>query len=363
MRRTAVILAAVTAVLLAAACGGSPSDEQQGASLDDVLAAVDGLSGEQRVAGLLELIEAEGGDLNLYTSMSPSVVDPVVSAFEDAYDLNLAVYRADSEAVLQRLLEEAKAGFHGADAVESSGLELVVLGQEQLVTPYDSPAEAGLVEGVGHERWTTDRFNTFVVSWNTDLVPAGEVPGSWEELADPRWNGKLAIEAGDVDWYKTLWEYWVDGQGKSEEETDALFEAIARNALVVKGHTVMGELMAAGEFSVGVNYLHIVENLAADGAPLAWEPAVEPVFTRANGVGLVEGATHPAAAVLFADWLLGDGQEVLADVSVDPVRTDLVAGGNLERVPVDLESLGAEQAEWTDRYERLLILGQTAEGS
>jgi iron(III) transport system substrate-binding protein len=292
--------------------------------------------------------------------MSPSVVTPVIEAFEDAFGIDVALYRATSETVLARLTQEADAGFHGADVVESSGLEMVNLASEGILVPYDSPSLADVVPEALADGYTASRFNTFVVSWNTDLVPAGEEPKSWEELADPKWKGRLAIEASDVDWYKTLWEYWV-ANGKSEAEADALFEGIAANSLVIEGHTVMAELMAAGEVDVGVNYLHIVENVAAEGAPLAWQPAVQPVFPRANGVGLVRGAEHPAAALLFYDWLLSEGQEVLQAVNTTPVRKDLAGAAGLEQVPVDLESLAADQQGWSDRYDELLRLGQVVE--
>ncbi len=118
------------------------------------------------------------------------------------------------------------------------------------------------------------------------------MPTSWEELADPRWKGQLAIEAGDVNWYAALRDYWLE-QGKSEEEVDRLFEAIAGNALVVRGHTLLGQLMAAGEFAMGPNYLSRVDTFRKEGAPLAWQPAVEPLFPEPQGVGVVEGGPAP----------------------------------------------------------------------
>jgi iron(III) transport system substrate-binding protein len=343
--------------LVLAGCGGS-SGESDGESFESVFAAVDGLRGPARERKLLGLVEAEGGNLSFYTSMSSDVEEQVVEAFEDAYDLDVAVYRASSETVLQRLLEEAKAGFRGADIVESSGLEMFNLNREELLVPYDSPAAAELVPGTRYDGWLADRFNTFVVSWNTDLVEPGEQPRSWEDLADSKWHGRIGLEAGDVDWYKTLWEYWVEEGGKSRAEADRLFEAIARNSLVIKGHTVMGQLLAAGEFAVAPNYLHTTLNLMADGAPLAWEPAVEPIIPRPNGIGLIRDAKHPAAAVLFTDWLLGKGQEVLDEMNVDPAARAYATGSNLRETNVDLATLAAEQERWTERFDRLASLGK-----
>ena len=55
------------------------------------------------------------------------------------------------------------------------------------------------------------------------------------------------MELADYDWYLTLYEYWQQ-QGKSDGEIDKLFADMANGAKVVKGHTVMGELLSAGQF-------------------------------------------------------------------------------------------------------------------
>ncbi len=346
--------------LVLAGCGGSSAPKRSGEerSLADVLAAVDGLSGKERTDRLLELAGDEGEALTFYTSYSNSILADLADTFEDAYDVDVAVYRAGAEEVLQRLLEESRAGFRGADVVENNGLRMIAANADGLLEPYDSPSLASLAPGAAHEGWTADAVNAFALTWSTKLVREGEQPRSWEELADPRWKGKLALDVTDVDWYKTLWEHWID-QGKSEDEVERLFEGIARNARFVKGHTLNAQLQAAGEFELFVNYAHIADLLAREGAPLAWRPPVEPVMVRTDGVGIVDGARHPAAAALFVDWLLSDGQEVLAKAGV-AMRKDLIATEGAKAALVDLDSLASEQEEWSERYERLARLGAKA---
>jgi iron(III) transport system substrate-binding protein len=226
--------------------------------------------------------------------MTSDVVDGLAGAFEDEFDIEPSVYRADSETVLRRLIEEANAGFRGSDIVETNGPELASLSQEEILVSLDSPVNEALVENAVYDGWTTDRFNKFVISWNTEKVGESDRPQSWEDLADPKWDGQLALEPSDIDWYKTLWEYWVNEAGMSEQEVDEIFEQIAQDALFVKGHTLMGDLLAAGEFSVAAsNYSYLVENVKEEGAPVAWEPPIEPVISRPNGIALVRGAQHP----------------------------------------------------------------------
>jgi iron(III) transport system substrate-binding protein len=342
-------------LLVCGACGGEDAGDGDERGVAEVVAALEGLSGEARTAKLEELAEAEGGELSLYTSMTSGHDAAIAEGFEEAHGLDVAIFRSSTEGVMQRLLEEDDAGFAGADVVESNGVTMGILGGREMLDAYDSPSRARLLDGVLQDGWTESRTNTFVVSWNTELVAPAERPRAWEDLADPRWRGKLAIEAGDADWYMALRRYWTEEEGKSQEEADRLFEAIARNSIVFSGHSLVDELLAAGEFHVVVaNYLHIVRGSIEDGAPVAWEPTVEPVITRPEGVGILRSARHPATAMLFADWLLADGQEVIRELGRDPQRRDLVATGNAERYEVDTDAYVADEEKWLERFDRLL---------
>ena len=44
------------------------------------------------------------------------------------------------------------------------------------------------------------RLNVFVQAYNTKLVKKEELPKTWEDLADPKWKGRLGIEQEDSDW-------------------------------------------------------------------------------------------------------------------------------------------------------------------
>lgn len=368
-------------LVIVAACGSPPTAEQaqptaeaptdapatdgatgdgpaSGGDVDEVLAELEGLTGDERRTRLLELAQEEG-ELSLYTSMSGPIADEVSGIFEDDFGIAVGLYRASSETVLQRLLEEADAGFSGADVVETNGTELYALGSEGVLLPVESPVTEDLVEGAAFDGWTTTRFNLFAVSWNTDL--AEQPPTTWEELADPSWDGRVAMELSDADWYMSLHDYWIE-QGRSEDEIAQLFEGMADGALIVSGHTLMAQLLAAGEFaSATSNYSYIVQSLADEGAPVAWEPPVEPVIGRPNGVGLVQGVQHPAAALLFYEWMLTDGQDTLLEQNIDPSRQDLVTTGDAELVIVDLDQYAAERDMWNDQYEELLQLGEVLE--
>lgn len=356
MRRAAYIVVLLMAALVPSACGGA-NGGGDGQALEDVLAEVEGLTGRARTAKLVELAQAEGGELSLYTTTSTELATELTDAFEEAYDIGVSVYKTGGSAILQRLVEERDADFHGADVVETNGVNLRLLTDEETLVPYRSPSAAALVSGALFETWTADKFDTLLAAWNADNVSGDEVPESYEELAGPRWKGRLALEVEDSAWFKSLHDYWVRS-GKTSAEADRLFERIARNSVFLDGRALIRELLAAGEFDLAPSLqLHNVRDMIEDGAPLAYEPVVEPAFTRPDGVAIVDGAPHPAAAMLFIDWLLGDGQQVISDFGADAARRDLVVEPTLDRVAFDIDGYLAVEDEWTARWERLVRLG------
>ena len=354
----AVTLAAGAALVLSA-CGGSPtSSSGDGGGTEDsgpteaeqLYEEVRALSGQERRDRLVELAAEENG-LNLYTSMNADMVDAVTEAFSDEFDIDVSTYRAGSETVLQRILQEQDAGFAGNDIVETNGSELGALQQEDVMAPCISQELIDQVPEAGRgEDWTATRFNLFGPSWNTEIID--EPPTSWEDLADPKYDGQLALELGDYDWYMGLSDYWLE-QGKSQEEVDQLWADIVDGASVVKGHTVMAELMSAGQFGLASsNYTYIVENAKATGAPVETQPYVDPLIARPNGGSCMKTAENPATAMLFMDWLMQEGQATLAEEGATPAISD--EQFEVELYPVDGDKLLESGDEISSEYEDLL---------
>lgn len=368
---------------LAAACGGSPTDEQadpadpagseaaasggaaSGAEGEDVYEAVfaeiEGLEGQERTDRLVELAQEEGA-LNVYTS-NTDLADQA-DVFTEAYGIDVSVYRAQSNTVLQRLLQESEAGFAGADLYDSNAEELATANTEGLLRPYDGPVLDGLVEASVQEGWVGSRLNVFTVSWNADLVE--EPPTSLEDLADERFSGLTMMEPRAFEWYMALSGYLVEEGGMSQEEVDQLFSDIAANSVLVEGNTTHAQFLAAGEYGLSTSvYNHLVDELTDTGAPVVREPPVEPIVIRPNGIGLLRSAQNPASALLLFEWLLTDAQELLVEDFRVPAREELQQGSleGLETVTVDVEQLVAEGAEWEERYDELLGVAQgTVEG-
>ncbi|MFD7444445.1 ABC transporter substrate-binding protein [Streptomyces sp. NPDC059909] len=345
--------------LLLAGCGTPPSANTSDSKESEAYAKYEGLTGEERTEMLLAAAKKEGGVLDLYTSNTD--IQELVDGFEKAYPgIKVNAFRANSETVLQRILQEHGARKTRNDVVDTNDIELRAMNDEQLLHEYEGPALEGLKpEATKPEGWTAERFNAFVVGWNTKLVPKGKEPKNFADFAGPEWKGKLSVELGDWDWYMSMSTYLTEEKGMSQQEVDALFTKIAKNARLAKGHTVQGEMLGAGQFSVAMSvYSHTIDKAAEKGAPVAWRPPVEPVIMRPNGLALMKEPRHPAAALLWTDWVLTEGQKVIADSKRIPAAKEVP--GFKDPIPADTEvysldkSDASDNQKWNAAYDALL---------
>jgi iron(III) transport system substrate-binding protein len=265
--------------------------------------------GADRQSRLLQGARQENA-LTVYTSLTVEDITELAAAFEKKYGIKVKFWRASSEKIVQRIVTESRAGRFDFDVVETNGPELETLHREQLLQKATSPYFADLIPQaiLPHREWVGTRLNMFVQIYNTKLVKKEEFPKSYQDLLDPKWKGRLGIEAEDLDWFGTV----VKDLG--EEKGLKLFrDIVATNGISVrKGHTLLAGLVASGEVPLGLTvYNHNADKLKKKGAPVEWD-AIQPAIIRANGMGISKKPAHPHAAVLFYDFMLSDGQTILA---------------------------------------------------
>jgi iron(III) transport system substrate-binding protein len=364
-RRSALAGLGAAGLLLLSGCGGAPTSgpapgADQPTAAEAVYAEVGALTGSARHDRLVELAAQEGNTLSVYTSLNADIADIVVPQFEQATGVQVNLYRADSETVLQRTLQEASAGFAGADVVETNATQMAIIAAQGLTGDYEGEQRNKINEQFRYDGWTPTRFNIFAPAWNTNLVRPDLVPHRWEDLADPKYDGILSLEVSDYDWYMTLYTHFRQ-QGMPDADIDRLFADMVKGSKVAKGHSGQVELLSAGEFGVvAASYTYLTDKARTSGAPVDDQPFVEPVVARANGGGLLRSSKHPATAMLFMDWMLKDGQQVILDNGLTPAvmpdGTDPLAGHQV--LPVDVQQLIDEGNDWSARYDEVVRGGE-----
>jgi iron(III) transport system substrate-binding protein len=303
----------VFAVALAAA--GSVLAQQRA---DVPLATYDGADREQR---LLAGARKEGSVM-FYTSLNEQNMTYIVNAFEKKYGIKVRTWRSNADRVLQRMLTEFQAGRFDVDVVHPGSGELEVLHREKVLVQVSSPHHKNLLPAAlpAHREWAPTFLSVWVQAYNTKAVRKEDLPKTYEDLLNPKWKGKLGIEAGNDDWFGKL----VSEMG--EQKGVKLFrDLVATNGLSVrKGHTLLNNLVISGEVPFAVTmYNYLPEEAKKKGAPIDWI-ALDPVIARANGIGVARRAPRPHAALLFYDFMISEeGQKLLADREYVPASRDV----------------------------------------
>jgi iron(III) transport system substrate-binding protein len=307
-----------------------------------------------RMARLIEGAKKEG-QLNIYTSAQTDDMGALVQAFEKKYGIKVNVWRSSSEKVLQRAITEARGSRFTLDVVETNGPELESLHREKILEKVNSPHLADLIAPAirPHGEWVGTRLNVFVQAYNTNLVKKDEVPKRWEDLANPKWKGKLGIEQEDAD--------WLAGQFAEigEDKAKKLFtDIVGVNGISVrKGHTLLTQLVVSGEIPLALTvYNYKAQQLKEKGAPIEWFH-IGPAIARPNGVGVAKKAPNPHAAVLFYDFEISpEGQQILA--GRDFVPTNKKVDTPLNKIPmkfVDARVALDEYQKWEKLYDELFL--------
>jgi iron(III) transport system substrate-binding protein len=334
-----------------------PDNNQAG--LDAVNAELEGLDADARRARLIELAADEGGEVTFYTTQSVDDILPVINEFEDATDVSVNLYRAGGNTVVNRLIQEADAGYAGADLYLSDQRFIVGL-DPALLLDLDMPLRDDILDFVNFsDKWVGVWINAYIAMWNTNLLSPEEAPTSWADVYS-KYPGNIGVDPTDADLFMALFDnYFEPDLGMTLDETVEFFKKGLAGGYAIRGHSVGNELNMAGEFAVhgSQNLTRVVDNEAA-GAPYGWLPPVQPIITRGSGAGIISSTEHPASALLLLEFILTDGQSIMAENGLAPAnKTVDVAGAfsdDWEVIPLDVEKYAAEQDKWDSLWEEIV---------
>jgi len=322
------------------------------------VAAVASYRGSDRTERLVAGAKKEG-ELMLYSSLTQEDQLALAEDLKRRYGVTLKFWRGSQAHILQRVLSETRAGRFEFDVLETNAPQVEAIAREALLQRMNSPfVEQELLPETmpAHGEWAPDRLNLVVYAYNTGAVKKAELPRSWQDLADPKWKGRIGMESTNVEWFATV----VDSLG--EQPGLDLFRRIGDNGVAVRtGHTHSTGRVIAGEIPLMMGvYSHDVDRMKARGAPIDWF-VIAPAVILPSCVAVSRRAPHPHAAALFYDYMLTEGQRlyttmhrVPANKGYDsPVRR-LVRDGAALRV-VDAQRGADDYDKWLRLYKKLIV--------
>jgi iron(III) transport system substrate-binding protein len=308
----------------------------------------------------MKAAQKEGG-VTIYSSISIEDVTALAKAFEKAHPgIKVDIYRAGKIKLGQRMITEARAGKHRFDVLLSSAFTTLAMKEQNLLAKYVSPQavhyDATLTDP--HGFWTAAQINPMTIGYNTKLVKKDEIPKRWEDLLDPKWKGKVALNPNRPEWYIALLQ--LMGREKARKYMQAL---AANGTIPTQSATLAREFLGAGEFPIYANAASgNMEEFKQKNAPVDWARLdVLPSYPILTSVSA--HSDTPNAARLMADFLLSEqGQKVLKSIQRIPAHKEvapepayLVKGVKLFHVDIN-KLKGAEADDMEEEFRKTFNL-------
>jgi iron(III) transport system substrate-binding protein len=300
------------------------------------------------------------GEVNIYTYRETKLVQPLFDAFTKDTGIKVNVISASSGLEQRIKTEGANSPADVLLTVDISRLEDAV--QNGITQPIGSKVVDTVVprefrDPEGH--WAAVAMRARIVYASKARVQQNAL--TYEELADPKWKGKICIRSGQHMYNNALFAAVIAklGEAKAEEWLKGLKANLAQKPS--GGDRETARDIAAGKCDLGIAntyYWALMNDKEAERKP--WADATKvilPTFqgggthVNVSGVALIKTAPNKANAMKFIEWMVGPkAQQMHADLTYEypmragvPINKTIASYGPLKRDPMPLEQIAANR--------------------
>jgi len=256
------------------------------------------------------------GEVNIYSLRQPFLIEPLLEAFTKETGIKTNVVFA-KDGVIERMRAEGPNSPADViltvdigrlnDAVEAGVVQPV----KSATLEENVPAAFRDPEG----RWFALTQRARLIYASRDRVKPGEIT-SYEELADPKWKGRICTRSGKHDYNVALVAAMIahHGEAKAEEWLAGLKANLARKPQGNERVQVKAILEGECDISLGNNYYYgaMLDNPEqkawAESAFLIFPTIAGTPGTHVNvsGIALTASAPNRDNAVKLMEFLSGD---------------------------------------------------------
>ena len=290
----------------------------------------------------------ENAPLNFYGTLAQINAEKILPVFEKRFP-GIKVNHVDATAdkLAARAIAEARGGRVLADVFQIALENILQVVEQKLTVDWLPPEAAAYPANFKGPNWLAADMVIITAAWNTSLVKKEDEPKQFDDLADPKWKGKLIAEGRDVELLIGLARH----KFKSDEKAFDLFRRLAANNVEFhKGHSELAEFLVAGQAAACVTcYAHHYPLRIKKGAPLNYMLTEGIATITANA--LAKDAPHPNTAKLFYRWSSSEeGQKAYAAGGRLPPHPNVKPVDNIR--PAILYPIGTNEIKDWKVYEK-----------
>ena len=274
---------------------------------------------------------AQSGEVNVYTYRESKLMQPLFDAFAKETGIKVNVISASS-GLEQRI--KAEGANSPADVLLTVDIGRI---EDAVRAGITQPIKSDVLDKVVAPQYRDPEGHWYGISMRARVVyaskdPVQETALTYEDLADPKWKGKICIRSGQYIYNNALFAAFIAHHG--EAKTEGWLSGLKAN-LAQKpsgGDREVARDIAAGKCDIGVAntyYWALMLNREAERKP--WAEATKVILPKfkdggthvnLSAVVLARYAPDKANAMKLIEWLVGDeAQHMYADLNYEyPVR-------------------------------------------
>jgi iron(III) transport system substrate-binding protein len=179
----------------------------------------------------------------------------------------------------------------------------------KLHLPFDYKSLGVDANAIRYDAGTVSIANQMILpAYNKKLLPAKDVPKTWEDLLDPKWkDGKLGVLSSTHHWARLAAGPWGE-----EKTTDFIKKLSAQKPILGRGGEIAQRVLIGEILIATTMHDDQIQEQAEKQSPLIFADQVRPVVSAEYHAGVLKGAPHVNAAHLFAAFLTtAEAQELL----------------------------------------------------
>jgi iron(III) transport system substrate-binding protein len=253
------------------------------------------------LAPLLAKAKQEGA-VTIFTGTArypDSAVKQLEQAFQRKYGFPLKISLAapgPHPPIVQKLIAEAKSGVKPGMDLFPTALAFFGPMRDAGVVAKTNFAAFGVPQDLMAPPGDNLQISTIArnVIYNTNLIKKADAPRRLQDLADPKWKGRIVAPA-IPDVFAMMAP--VLGERQAVDLVRQLVQA--QQIVLIQSVTDVGTKVANGEFALGFGVPADWTGLRKRGAPIDNAP-LEKVSGQPFHAGVLANADHPAAATVFA---------------------------------------------------------------
>ena len=286
-----------------------------------------------------ELVGTGTGGLVVYNAQHEDLTQAWAEEFTKETGITIEMRNGSDNELANQLVAEGSGSPADVFLTENSpGMNIVE--QAGLFAPVDAStlAQVPTANNPSTGNWVGIAARSTVFVYNTDLLPASDLPTSIMDLQDPAWQGKWAASPSGAD-FQAIVSAILELKGA--DATSAWLDAMKTNAGIYRGNSTVMKAVNAGEVPGGVIYHYYwYGDQAGTGENssktklLFWGNQDPGAFLSVSGGGVLASSTKQQQAQQFLAFITSKtGQQIVADTVFEyPIGSDVPANPALKPI-------------------------------